>query len=230
MIQSTATDTDFLFLTDFAGYQAGQTVAYRSSTSSAGWTGMLSGSYLGMPLSVGYSGDLTAYPPGPVTWTDSGTYGAWVWTGSGSATITDTGPASFQLAISDSLMVGSNMAALAYTIPGTVLADGTILFGSAGGDEVGSGTGTINGLALANTCYSYRDAAMTMRSDIVIRPDDKPCDDYHTADNQYVRDNTILVGTISTVVPEPPPIFLLGAGLAGVLFARQIRQRHGRHA
>lgn len=223
MIQSTTTDTDFEFLNDFVGWQVGQTVNYNSSTSATTWTGALSGSYLGVPLNVAYSGDLSAYPPGPVTWTDAGSYGIASWTGSGSATITDTSPTTFQVVFTDSLTVGGNTASLDYTIPGTVLAGGTIVFGSAAGDEVGAGTGMINGMALANRCYSYKDAAMTIQSDIVIRPDDKACDDFHTDDNIYVKDNggLLLTGTISTTIPEPSSILLSASALSTLLLLRR---------
>lgn len=226
MIQSTATDTDFEFLNDFVGWQLGQTVDYTSSTSVSAWTGTLSGSYLGVPLSVDYTGNLSAYPPGPVTWTSTGSYGAASWNSSGSATITDATPTTFDLAFIDSLTVGSNTASLDYTIPGTVLGDGSVVFGAAAGDEVGSGTGMINGMALANRCYSYEDAAMTIQSDIVIRPDDLACDDYHTDKNKYVKDNTtlLLTGTITTTgIPEPSALILVVSGLLGLAVARRCK-------
>lgn len=115
----------------------------------------------------------------------------------------------------DSLTVGSNTASLDYTIPGTVLADGTVVFGSAAGDEVGTGTGLVNGMALANRCFSYSDAAMTMRSDIVYRPDDQACDDGKIG-NEYVKENggLVLTGTISTAIPEPSSILLVSVGLS----------------
>jgi hypothetical protein len=148
MIQSTSTDLDFGFLTEFFGFHGGEIVNYNStSIVSATWAGTLAGTYLGTGLSVAYTGDVSAYPSGPITWTDAGTYGAQGWSGSGSATITDVSATIFQVAVVDTLTIGSHVASVSGVIPGTVLSDGTIMFGDPANPEAGPVPAIIDGLA-----------------------------------------------------------------------------------
>ena len=185
IIQSTVTDTDTGFLSEFIGFGSGQTLNYSSTSTTTAWSGTLSGAYLGTSLSVTYAGDLTAYPPGPVTWTSMGSYGAENWRGSGNATIVDTSSTTFEVMFADSLAVGNNTGSINYAIPGTVLPDGTVMYGDLTNDEVGTGTITVDGMALAGACYSYKDAAMKVVSDFaILLPSGKTCQEFGNENKQ----------------------------------------------
>jgi hypothetical protein len=80
---------------------------YDSVTAGAGWTSALTGVYLGQSLAVAYSGDLSSYPGGPITWTSTGTFGIDSWTGSGMLLFSGTA-ASFQIDMVSNLQVGAN--------------------------------------------------------------------------------------------------------------------------
>jgi hypothetical protein len=221
IIQSTGTDTDIGFLTAFIGFQPGQTLNYSSTSTTTAWSGNLSGAYLGTSLSVAYTGNLSAYPSGAVTWTSMGAYGTESWNGSGDAIVVDTSPTTFQVTFADSLAVGSDTASLNYVIPGTILSDGTIMYGDPTNEEVGTGTGTLNGMALRGACYSYKDAAMKILSDFAF-VFDKTCQEFgNENNNRYVKDiggngkTLALNGTIETI-PEPSSFLLLVVGLLGL--------------
>jgi hypothetical protein len=234
LIQSTATDADALFLSIFKNISPVAVWNYASTSSLTGWTGSLSGSFLGSALSVSYSGDLSAYPSGAVTWTSSGTYAAETWDTEAHVTIVNPSADTFVVLLNDTFHLGANTALLDYTIPGSVLPDGTIMFGSPGNEEVGTGTVSINMRPANDTmCYSYSSFIKTSRtlSDAFQRLPGKTCSE--TADlipaeqrnnNNYFSTASptllSLTGTITSAspVPEPSPfsptlVWLTAAGL-----------------
>jgi hypothetical protein len=225
LIQSTAVDVDFMMLTQFVGYQPGQTLSYNSSATTNGWAGTLSGDYAGTALSLSYIGNLSAYPP-DVTWSNTGTYGAAAWSDTGSATITYPTATTFQVALTESLMEGSNTASLSYTIPGTVLGSGAIVFGSAAGDEAGTGSGVINGAALAGICFSYANAGTAINANAVIGT---ACGGQAVVNTSVIGAGNAVSGTISTT-PEPSYVIVFGFGISALLLLRKRTAATGREA
>ncbi len=145
-MESTATDTDFGFLTLIAGFQPGQSVAFSSTPTTSGWIASLSGTYLGYPLSVSYIGDLSGFPSGALTWTDTGTYGNNPVVGQRQYHDHQShANNSFQVSLIDSLSLGGFTATLDSDIPGVELPDGTIMFGDPSDPEAGSWTADITG-------------------------------------------------------------------------------------
>jgi hypothetical protein len=150
-------------------------------------------------------------------WTSTGSYGAQSWNGSGTAIISDTSSTTYQVTIADSLSLGNNTGFFNYTIPGTVLPDGTIMYGDPANEEVGTGTGTINAMAATVRCYSYKDQNKTIKSDYISAETEKGCaaaaKDFGNPWIKVVNNNTVsLSGTIDTV-PEPSSLALLLFGL-----------------
>ncbi len=211
LIQSTATDTDAFFFTLFTDSEA--TLTYSSSSSATTWTGTLTGP----GLSLAYlSTDLSNLPLGPITWTSTGSFGGQDWNGSGSATITETSPTTFDVVFTDAVTLGSNTASINVTIPGTVLSGQTVMFGSPGNEEVTPmGSGFVNGEALSKTIYSYskNKDGILVKSDVQFVPDDKPPKLFKN--NIYDANGNVLPfelnGTIFAV-PEPSSVVLLGFG------------------
>ena len=226
LIQSTATDTDAYFFTLFTNNEG--TLNYTSVSTATTWTGALSGA----GLAINYlSTDLSNLPLGPVTWASTGSFGALTWTGSGSASITDTSATTFNEMFSDSVMLGSNTASINVTIPGTLVAGNTVMFGDPMNPEVdAAGSGFVNGVALAKKIYSYskdKDGNLT-QSDIQFVPDDDPPKKFK--DNLYDANGNMLpftlVGSISAV-PEPSAGQLLALGTLALL---GLGRRHRRRA
>jgi hypothetical protein len=211
LIQSTASDTDAMFLSQFAGFQSGQTLNYNSSSTNTAWSGTLSDT----SLNVNYSGDLSGYPSGAVTWSSSGTYRTENWSGSGNATIAETSSTTFQVSLVSSLALGGSTASINYVIPGTVSSDGTIMYDG----EAGTGTVILNGTSFPNHIqFSYKNPPeldpFQIYSDIV---GDIPT--FPSLTNRYtgtfpIGGDIFLAGTI-TSVPEPSSWVLLGFGLLG---------------
>ena len=117
--QGTIADSDFFLLTEFFGFTLAETLDYQSTADASGWTGTLSGTYLGTSVDVSYSGDLSAYPGGAITCTSSGSFGPHAWNGNGTFSITDTGGAGFQVDFQSSLDVGANSGGFDLLIEGT---------------------------------------------------------------------------------------------------------------
>src|SRR5437867_6074711 len=63
---------------------------YTGSATGAGWTGALTGTFVGSPVDVHYSGDFGLFPSGTMTWTTTGSAGAVQFSGLGRVTLTDT--------------------------------------------------------------------------------------------------------------------------------------------
>ena len=233
LVQSTVTDTDAFFLTGVFGFQSGQTLNYSSTSNSTAWTGTLSGPYRGPSLDVSYTGNLSAYPSGAVTWTDSGTYGSHAWSGSGSAVITGTSATTFDVTFADSLDVGGATASVDGTLPGTVLPDGDVVYGASVDSEVGPVDVLINGHRNKDLYLSYRkkDHELILSDYAFVRVGGRPPraqgrNDYviiaTPADAATSDEGTFgLSGTITTV-PEPASwaFVLAGLGIVGALVRR----------
>jgi hypothetical protein len=155
LVQSTATETDAMLLSLFYGYHVIQPLSYDSMMFQNNWSGNFHGSYIGENLNLTYQVDLSNYPSGAVTWTNSGSYGIQSWSSSGSATIIDTSSNTFQVLLNYSMRVGSNSASIDNLIPGTVTSSGTIIYGSPVNGEFGSGTLIENGTTYSNKLLYY---------------------------------------------------------------------------
>lgn len=224
IIQSTATDTDVFALIAFFGFAPEQTLEYSSTAATSPPSGALTGVYLGIPVNVVYS-----WQSGAI-WNDTGTYGSLAWNGSGQATFSDTSSTTFELDFTDSLTVGANSATVDYQIPGTVLADGTVMFGDPSDTEVGSGT--VTGISV-NPCYSYASFFDRTLTDIVPHLPGKTCQELvpPNAIDRYVPSAigsfTALSGTIETV-PEPASWLMFGSGMVGIFCYRARRFRRAK--
>jgi hypothetical protein len=221
LVQSTASDADAMLLGKIYGFQYNQTLTYSSTADPTSWSGTLAGTYLGSSLNLSYAGDLTNYAStGAVTWTSTGAFGGQAWSGTGSAAIADTSSTTFQVSILYSLTAGSNTASIDYVIPGTVGATGTVMFGSPGNEEAGTGTVTINGREqhnLVEWSYIHTKTGRAIRSDIVILGH---VFWFNNLDDQPIGGRSGgLFGSIESV-PEPPAHALLAIGLLAVATVR----------
>lgn len=222
IIQSTVADTDVFLLGGFFGFAGGQTEIYNSTPAASSWSSSLTGAYKGTGLSVSYTGDLSGYPSGPVTWSATGSYGALAWTGSGSASITDTSASTFQVTFADSVAVGSHTASISATIPGTVLPDGSIMYGNSLNPEAGPFVATIDGVN-NGIYYSYHQLnATSIKSDWLWAPPGQNPPFPGGYDNWVGPFNAAFTGTVGTA-PEPSSI--LGLCAACVLMGYRSRLR-----
>src|SRR4051812_37205032 len=82
IVSSTAFDQDLLF-TSFT--QSDNAVAdFNGILNNAGWSGLLTGNFLGTAVNVSYSADSSAFSTsGALTWNSSGLFGTSAWAGSG---------------------------------------------------------------------------------------------------------------------------------------------------
>src|SRR5436190_7996718 len=99
-------DAEFLLLTEFVGFGAGELTG-TSIITSGGFTGALSGTYLGQLVNITLSGNSSAFPGGPITYTTTGLYGSLPWSGSGTLLFTPT-PTGFVMDYDSSLSIGSH--------------------------------------------------------------------------------------------------------------------------
>ncbi|MGA2440011.1 MAG: PEP-CTERM sorting domain-containing protein [Tepidisphaeraceae bacterium] len=222
MTQSTASDTDAVFLWLLAGAPAvsPQNLSYNSTASATDWSGTLSGNYLGQALNLSYLGTTSE---GTVSWSwnATGIFGSGNVAGNGTATISYPTSGTLDLIFSDALEYGGHTYALNYNIPGSILSDGTIMFGSLGDEEVGSGTIDLDGLLQADKPhkYSYLDADDTVASD-----DNGVALITGGANNKVYKytDDGGLTGTIAApVIPEPSTFVLVGIGVVSLLARRR---------
>jgi hypothetical protein len=220
MTQSTATDTDTALLWLLAGapYTQPQTINYNSSATASSWTGTLSGNYIGQALNLTYLGTIN----NTLSWNTAGSIGSSIVTGNGAISISYPTSSTFNLAFSDSLGYGGNTYTLNTSIPGSILSDGTIMFGSPGNEEVGNGEiGDPHWIQ-----YSYYQDTDVI-SDIIIFPPIGPLIgkvknvDYPTP--PYIPPFTPLTGSFQetiTLSPVPEPstmmLVLLSGGLGAV--------------
>jgi hypothetical protein len=233
LIQSTVSDADVEFLSQLTPLASGHSLAYTSNSTMTSWSGTLSGNFFGSAVNVSYLGDLSGYPSGAVTWTSTGTYGSAAWTGSGAASITDTSATTFQMTLTSALAFGGNTASLDYTIPGTVLPDGTFMIGDASHPEAGSGTVTLNGFSsLTLILFSFRTegsfqpgSPKTVVFSDINHQSPNGFDLFNNLDLtiSIPVPNLFTSGTIN--VPEPPSVQLLALGLLGLVPLRLLGRR-----
>lgn len=204
MLQGTIPDADFFLLANFFGVGP-ETLTYQSVTNSSGWSGTLSGTYLGKSLNVTYSGNSSAFP-GSITWTSSGSYGSDPWASNGAALITAT-PTGFQLGFKLFLKVGGNSGSF------NVL-DNAIVTESEIGFVNTSGTVLVNGspIAFAGTSYvKIRDTGF-YKSD--------QTDGVKITNSGFqapAAQGTIIISETLNAIPEPSSLVMLSSGMLGVL-------------
>jgi hypothetical protein len=222
LLNLTAPDNDFYFLTLFAGYVPRQTVHYQATVTTTGWSATLSGTYAGQALAVAYSGDTTAFPGGTITWTSSGTYGAQSWSGSGSSFFSSINPPTLQFSIDSTLTVGGNNGVVHIvnqaTASGSDFHDagttGTFLLNNnplPGGKDT-YWTGEKDGKSVSYNDHEVNGVIVTWSGPYPVTPPPKgePFD---------------LSGPMGTSCPEPSPLLLWGSGALGLLGGAWLRGR-----
>jgi hypothetical protein len=140
ILNNTLPDNDYNLLTQFAGFNLGDTLSLSMTGTSNGWQTSLTGTYLGTNLNVNYSGTITS--GGLASWTSSGTYGASTWTGSGTAQFSQTSSNTFQLIDDSELSLDENTSVLHITNSGSFNGQSVMYTGT-------TGTETLNGNAVA---------------------------------------------------------------------------------
>ncbi len=223
--QSTFMDSDLVLLGDFVGFQPGQSFTYDGSGNAPGWTATVTGSYLGAPLAVTYSGSSAGFPGRPITWSSTGSFGAQAWSSSGSTLITSTAT-SFQVQFADMLTIGAQQSAIAATINGIIDPDSTQRYTTTAGTLI---TPTFSGTLPDNT-YSYRrgrrlDSIQEIETNFLfggrgVWDDVSVLRFVENPPGEYLLRNVI----VST--PEPSTVLLFGSALMG-LACVQMRRRPG---
>ena len=182
------------------------------------WTGALVGSFLGRSVNLGYSGALSGFPPGTITWTTTGTFGGGGVAGSGTATISYPTLSTFDLTFSDTLAYGGNSITANVGIPGTFLSDGSFMDGSLGHDEAGVASFILNGVAAdippGDWSYHSEPGSLFATDDIVYFGHR-----FDTVGAINSTDNTFTSAFFAA--PEPITLSIFGAGLAGAVALRR---------
>ncbi len=221
MTQSTVSDSDVLFFWQVAGGSTvPQTVAYSSTATPTTWSGTVGGILLGQVLNVGYLGTTVDGTVG-WSWTTSGSFGSKSVTGNGSTSISYPTPETFTLLLAESLQCGSRTYAIDYSIPGSFLPDGSVMFGTPGNPEVGAGTTRLDGIFVeTKDTYSYLD-----KDDIQASDKNGNAIISGGANNKIIKTTAVGggIGTI-TIVPEPTAVALLGLGIVGLLACARERK------
>ncbi len=215
VVQATINDADLLALTNLFGLGPG-TLNYASTTTNSQWTGILSGAYLGAGVNVDYSGDLSQYPIGQITWTTSGFYGGAPWSGNGSASFANTA-SGFNMLFLYSISVGSHSADYNFAISADVSPTGDVRFD----DANSSGSLISDGVVILDANFSYIqfrqkwiDDATEHNNNRIVSTGTKPI-----ANGVLSMTNTI------ETVPEPTTLFLVGAGFIGCVWRSRRRAR-----
>jgi hypothetical protein len=222
LVQSTANDTDMILLSYLTSPPSSLSYVYNSTASDATWTswsGALSGTFSGQPLSLPYNnGTLTDYPPGTVSWNTLGSLAGGAVSGGGSGTISYPTSSTFDLSFMDSLSYQGVTATADLSIPGTILGPGNFMFGTPGNPE------------------ATADGSITLSDPIVItilgkysyfKIDDVYFDDtvWRIGPRRYlIRINSYLyftgdgtgVGNRGILVPEPSTWAMVLLGFAGL--------------
>ena len=220
-LQGAISDGDFFLLTQFFGFQAGDTLHYRSITdaNTSMWSATLSGTYSGMNLNVTYQGDFSAFPSGRITWTTDGSYGPNAWGGSGSALILDRST-TFQTDYRSSLTVGGNSGSFNERIEAS---KNPIEFL----DDFGS-------VVINGTPFPLGSTGIFRRTQVDeidrIVTDFEIIDGLEFLTDEYKKTTistgvVMLDGPLSTAVPEPSARVPFGTGLLGLLGYAWLRRK-----
>jgi hypothetical protein len=118
IISSTAFDQDLLY-TSFT--ESDNAVAdFNGILNNAGWSGLLTGNFLGTALNVSYSSDSSAFSTsGAITWNSSGSYGSSAWAGSGAATFTSIDLNNITATYVSTLTIGADVISFTDSIAGS---------------------------------------------------------------------------------------------------------------
>ncbi len=220
MVQSTVSDSDAMLLAFVANDDTpGQTLSFSSTATDltwANWTAALSGNFSGQTLSLAYvNGTVTA---GTVTWDTTGTFGGASVTGGGISTVSYPTSSNFDLTLSDTLVYSGNTYALnSGDILGSILTNGDVMFGSPGNEEVGDPTLTVNGVPVVDGFYSYHRSYRDNGTSYLIQSDSwwgwvGAIGIVNDEDGSTTTPKT--TGTLTTGIPEPSTLALVGIGLA----------------
>lgn len=212
VVQGTIPDIDFFILAESFGFQAGETVNYWSDFNPSGWSASLLGAYKGTNLNVTYSGDISAFPLGPITWTTSGFYGADTWNGSGSALILDT-PTGFQVDFNSSLTIGGKLGFADLLLVGAIDPDEITYI-----EDTSSGEVVIE--ASPKRRFPIRPSLRIRRWWPPVIENDIKIFGWEIIKSRFDIDPPPDIRCINgpiTTVPEPSTLLLLGPGLAVVI-------------
>jgi hypothetical protein len=225
-LQGPAPDADFGLLTKFVGVQPGASLNYSFDTNAdfSGWSGLLSGSYLGKNINVDYTGSLSQGTAATrASWSSSGLYGEDQWIGKGNAVFTDTANG-FQIGFSSFLRVGGNAAQVGSPeSPVTIIAadnGSNITFIQTLASAIGFGCCIDFSFDSPNSFSNL--TFSTIHTDLTLGDPGLP-----DATPLILRDVSVIFidatgihgnGTINVEsVPEPPSILLLSAGVLAMI-------------
>ena len=231
-LANTIPDLDLALLTDFVGIFPGSVLSYGATITSTGFTAFLSGTYGGRSLNVTYTGNLSAFPLGAVTWTGTGLYGTDTWSSNGSVTFSFPTTTTFTESYTSALMVGANTGSYNLVIGG--LDEPDVTYTDAVGTAVANGVPlprypTIKDpnnpqpqeLTSDDVCYGMLKDGKCIGTEVIESAD------VVTSVSPALVD----VGSIQ-VVPDASSLILLTAGLIGLRVAawrsprRKSAERH----